>query len=129
MHQSSIYLKLLSTLLFLVALTLISILAFLPNYNALPSFVSLSDVLNHSAAFFLLMCLLHFSISTASKTTQMLYLLFYALYIEAIQHFLPNRYADVYDVLADAAGVVVALFCIKLSQNYILLRNRNSEEI
>jgi len=93
--------------LFFTALTAISILAFLPDYDALPPIVSFSDLLNHTIAFvvlFILATLGHPSI----LVKQIVYaLVIYAFFIEAVQYFLPTRFASWSDIGADVAGLII----------------------
>lgn len=84
----------------------ITVLAFLPDYSHLPDAASFSDLLNHSAAFCLLYLLYRFSYP--HTTRQIIGLLFfYALFIEAVQAFLPTRCASIEDVVADTVGMAI----------------------
>ncbi|MHC3994229.1 VanZ family protein [Thiomicrolovo sp. ZZH C-3] len=100
-------------LLFAVTLLAVSILAFIPTYEPLPTVVSVSDVLNHFAAFFTLYLLHLFAFPLFSWRLRSALLLGYGILIEAVQAFLPNRHASLSDIAVDAAAVAAAL-CLHL---------------
>ncbi len=100
--------RILAISLFYTVLTAVSMLAVLPNYDALPPIVSVSDLLNHATAFFVLYILLRCAHAGLSTGTVWGLLTGYALLIEAVQFFLPTRFASLSDVAADAAGVLAA---------------------
>lgn len=95
------------------ALVSISILAVLPDYNALPPLASLSDLLNHAAAFTLLSILYALSYQHTPKQIAGI-LIAYGVMIETVQAFLPTRYASVEDILADSVGILLGLSITKL---------------
>jgi len=95
-------------LLFFSALTVITVLAFLPNYNALPDVVSFSDVLNHFLAFLVLTFLFKFAYPALKNILHVILLTLYAVFIEIVQYFLPTRYADPVDILFDMFGIALA---------------------
>jgi len=97
-----------------MALISINTLAFLPNYDDLPSFVSVSDLLNHTMAFTVLYLLFERAHPNVSTMTRVSLLLFYGIMIEVVQYFLPTRSADPYDVIADSTGIVIAILLIRL---------------
>lgn len=99
--------------LFFSALVSISILAVLPDYNALPPLASLSDLLNHAAAFTLLTLLYGLSYQHPPKQIAGS-LIAYGVMIEMVQAFLPTRYASVEDILADSVGILLGLSITKL---------------
>ncbi len=90
-----------------LAVITIFILAVVPNYNYLPEVFSLSDKLNHTAAFFLLAALAYGSRYAHPYRFQLFFLGGYALFIEAVQYFLPTRCFSPADVVADILGVGV----------------------
>ncbi len=104
---------------FYIVLSIVTLLAFAPNYNALPDFVSFSDLLNHTLAFIVLTVLLdmahHLKLSIRISLG-----LFYAVFIEFVQHFLPNRFSSLSDILADSVGIILAIFLIKLLRHISL---------
>ncbi|RUM61550.1 MAG: VanZ family protein [Sulfurimonas sp.] len=95
-------------ILFFSALAAISFLAFLPNYDDLPDVVSFSDTFNHAAAFFVLTLLCRFAFPALQPKIHVFLMLLYGLFIEAVQHFLPTRYGDPFDVLVDIIGIALA---------------------
>lgn len=105
-------------ILFYVTLTAITILAFLPNYDALPPFVSFSDLLNHAFAFFVLYILFTKAHPSFSTIQVVLPLLIYAVWIETVQYFLPTRYASWSDIAADSAGLLIAYLLIFLFRKF-----------
>lgn len=93
-----------SKIAFFCTLIIISTLAFLPDYSGLPSIASFSDKLNHAAAFTVLLLLYRFAfIHTMQRI--LVSLLFYALFIETVQSFLPTRCASIEDIIADSVGI------------------------
>ena len=100
--------------LFYVALTAIFVLAFSPNYNALPSFVTVSDLLNHTAAFAVLFLLLSQAYPPLSTRSVFVILFSNAVWIEAVQYFLPTRSTDWRDIIADSVGMLVGYLLIYL---------------
>lgn len=100
------------TLLF-SALVSISILATLPDYNALPPIVSVNDLLNHAAAFSVLAILYEFAYSHPIKRIAIT-LIAYGALIEAVQVFLPTRFASFEDIIADSVGIFLGLTLTKL---------------
>jgi VanZ family protein len=104
-------------LLFFSALFTISILAFLPDYSELPPIVSISDLLNHTAAFIMLTLL--YSLSFTHRWKHILSVLFlYALFIEAVQYFLPTRCASIEDIIADSAGILIGYLASKWIEKF-----------
>ncbi|WP_345973435.1 VanZ family protein [Sulfurimonas diazotrophicus] len=96
-------------LLFAVTLLAVTLLAFIPTYEPLPEIVSFSDILNHFAAFFTLYMLHLFAYPAFSWRRRSALLLGYGVLIEAVQAFLPNRYASLSDVAVDAAALTAAM--------------------
>ncbi len=98
--------------LFFSALVVISILAFLPNYNSLPDVISLSDSVNHTAAFFVLTLLCRFAFPTLASHYHLFFMFLYGVFIEVVQHFLPTRFGDPMDILVDMLGIALAYVII-----------------
>ncbi len=97
---------------FFASLAAITVLAFLPDYSALPPVVSYSDLANHTAAFILLSLLYFFSYPHSQKLI-FATLLSYGVFIEAVQALLPTRYASLEDIAADAAGLIIGMVIAK----------------
>ena len=83
------------------------ILAILPQEIA-PEIGNLSDKTLHFLAFSVLSLLLNLSYRMAWWKS-VLYLLFYACFIEFSQYFTPNRCAEWLDILADIIGIGIGL--------------------
>ena len=109
--------------LFLIALTAITILAFLPNYDALPPIISFSDLLNHSIAFVVLYLLAAQAYPALSIKHTALFLVSYAFFIEAVQYYLPTRFASWSDIGADVAGLVIGFIIMILFRRLPYTKN------
>jgi len=96
--------------LYFAALVVILFMAILPNYDNLPEFFSVSDKLNHIAAFFVLAILADLSRFRLGTNRQLLFLLIYAFLIEIIQYFLPTREFSLLDIAADGVGLALFAF-------------------
>ena len=94
-------------LLLLLTLTAITVLAFLPDYDALPPIVSFSDLLNHTIAFTVLYILARQAFPTLHIKYSVIALITYAFFIEAVQYFLPTRFASWSDIGADVTGLFI----------------------
>ncbi len=105
--------RFLSRVIFVILIVSISYIAFLPNYDDLPDFTSLSDILNHFIAFFVLALFLDLGFLPKIRNAFII-LVCYGLFIEIVQHFLPNRVFDLADVLVDISGVLFYYFGRKL---------------
>jgi len=101
-------LRLFFRVVFFSLLFIIAYIAFLPNYDALPNFTSLSDIFNHFIAFFVLAIFLDFGFSPA-YTHIFISLCLYGLFIECVQYFLPNRAFDLLDIAVDISGIMMYL--------------------
>ena len=99
---------------FYLALAVITVLAFMPNYRSLPEIVSLSDLLNHFAAFFTLYLLHRLAYRRVSPLKRATLLMFYGLFLEAVQSFLPTRSATLEDLLVDASAIAAAVLFQRL---------------
>jgi len=91
-------------ILFFICLVVITYLAFVPNYNGLPKFLSLSDMANHFFAFFVLSFLFDFSFNL-SKGKKGFILFGYAILIEVVQYYLPTRDFSVGDIIVDIGAI------------------------
>lgn len=105
-------------IIFYFVLTAITVLAFSPNYNALPSIVAFSDKLNHTAAFMVLFLLLRQAYPRLSIRKIFIILITNAVWIEAIQYFLPTRSSDWKDIAADSLGMFVGYLFIYLFKRF-----------
>ncbi|WP_345974078.1 VanZ family protein [Sulfurimonas sp. HSL3-7] len=93
-------------LFFSIALPAGALLAFIPDYSALPAIVSFSYLINHLIAFCILFVLLKGTYPSLAVNRAFILLFAYALGIEAVQYFLPTRSASWRDLGADAAGLL-----------------------
>lgn len=101
-------------LLFACAIAAITVLAFIPTYAPLPDVLSLSDILNHFAAFSTLYLLHAAAYPHITVKVRSAFLLGYGCLIEAVQYFLPPRQASAWDIAVDAAGILAGLFLYDL---------------
>ena len=104
----------------------------LPNFSTDSLAISMSDKLWHIFAYLPLGFLLFYAIqekpgpfASAPMRWAMILGLFYAVFDEAHQHFIPGRQLDVLDLLANIVGVVLGIF-VFLVQRQIYLRYRES---
>ncbi len=75
----------------------------------------LSDKFYHTIAFLILSCLAGTSFpKTGSSFYQPVVLLLYGIVIEVVQYFLPYRSFSIADMVADAGGIFVYHFIVKL---------------
>jgi VanZ family protein len=106
------------------ALTGILILATTP--LSYPVVSGINDKLNHIFAFFILSLLADFSFPDRNFfRTVSLPLMGYGIAIEAIQHFLPYRTFALFDIAADALGIVlywISLPFLQKSMNTIFFK-------
>ncbi len=98
--------NLLFKLFFFLALAASALLAFIPDYSALPSVLSFSDLLNHLIAFSILFLLLKGAYPSLAVNNIFALLFAYAFGIEVLQYLLPTRSAALSDIGADAAGLL-----------------------
>ncbi|MFA3782101.1 VanZ family protein [Melioribacteraceae bacterium 4301-Me] len=95
--------------------------------------LKLSDKIEHLVAYFILAILfnlmLHFQtkvekLSKNSSLSTIFILLFYAVIDELHQIFIPNRYYDILDLLADFIGIILGVTVVFLFiKNYELNKN------
>jgi len=115
---SRLYLKFFR-LLYYVSILVIFILSVVPNYDRLPDIFSLSDKLNHLAAFFVLAMLAFLSRFERAFRLDIYFLVGYAVFIEMVQFFLPARFFSFGDVVADLLGVG----CFLLIREFVVQRS------
>jgi len=102
-------------ILFYTALIVIFILAVVPNYNYLPKVFSISDLLNHFMAFFVLSILLDYSYRYLKSAYKILILLGYGILIESVQYFIPYRKCSFLDLSIDGVAVLLYFLIVKRS--------------
>lgn len=101
-------------LAFYAALITISALAFAPDYSGLPPAVSLSDTLNHFAAFVTLYLLFERAHPAFTCKLRAALLALYAVFIEIVQHFLPTRSAELLDVAVDLSAIALSYLALRM---------------
>ncbi|MET0050882.1 MAG: VanZ family protein [Candidatus Thiodiazotropha sp.] len=113
--------RLLYRLLLLCALLVISYLAFTP--IQIPVAASLNDKVSHIAAFLCLAQLSDFAWPERSwYLNKFLPLLLYGLFIECVQSFLPYREFSLWDLLADAFGLMLYAWVLPYLLRHELFR-------
>lgn len=71
------------------------------------------DKANHFFAFMVLYILLTLSFKYFSLLQRVLLLFLYAVQIEVVQYFIPNRYFSLLDIFADMVGVLIGYLVLK----------------
>ncbi len=90
-----------------------------------PVVENISDKANHVLAFYVLALLIDFSFPNSKfGIAKVSALLGYGLAIEFIQYFLPYRSASLFDVAADAAGLLVYWFSLPVLRQVPWVRSR-----
>ena len=90
-----------------------------------PVVEDISDKANHILAFSVLALLIDFSFpSREFGLAKVSVLLGYGLAIEIIQYFLPYRTASLFDVVADAAGLLVYWFSLPVLRQVPWIQSR-----
>jgi VanZ family protein len=81
----------------------------------IPVAEDINDKISHIAAFYALSLLVDFSWpKTGFRFAKALWLLGYGIAIEAVQYFLPHRSFSLFDLGADAVGMVLFWFSVPL---------------
>lgn len=97
---------------------LVLIGSLLPKYNVPQQFLQLSDKLLHVLMYFLLCFLVGIGLSKQNKypdarvkaiAAAIIYSAFVGILMEVLQEFVPGRYGDWRDVLANLLGVIAAV--------------------
>jgi len=104
-------------ILFWLTLIVIFYLAFAPNVSVGPEFEN-ADKYKHTLAFFVLTNLFMYAYEKGFKLVWF-WMLLIGIFIEVVQHFIPNRESSVFDILADGTGIFLAtIFKIWIEKNY-----------
>jgi len=74
-------------------------------------------------SFFALYILLNVSFKIFTTLGKVSMLLVFALQIEIVQHFIPNRYFSLLDILAEGIGILVAIGVINFYDKYIKVKD------
>jgi len=83
------------------------------------------DKLNHFVAFFVLYMLLDFGFKIFTTIGKISILLFFAIQIEVVQYFIPNRYFSLLDIVADGIGICAAILIISFYNKYVKVKDTN----
>lgn len=106
--------------LFYGCMTIVFVLAMVPDYSNLPQAFSISDIINHMLAFFVLSFLLDHAYPLSRLSGKLVLLLLFGMLIEVVQYFIPYRHCSFPDWLVDASGVAFYFFVIRrLVRKYI----------
>ena len=81
------------------------------------------DKLNHFIAFFVLYILLYSGFKIFTTLANISLLMLFALQIEIVQYFIPNRYFSLLDVVADGIGILIAIIVISFYNKYIKVKD------
>jgi VanZ family protein len=112
-------------LLLVMALVVISYLAFTPQDT--PVVVDLNDKVSHILAFVVLAFLADFSWPKSPwALVKAVPLLGYGLFIEAVQSFLPHRLFSMWDLGADAIGLLIYPLLLPLLLRSSLLKGQRN---
>ncbi len=103
------------TTIFFVSLIAITWLALTPHSPRILE-QGIDDKLQHVTAFGWLMLLANCSFPRASAHLSALALLGYGILIEVAQYFIPQRTASASDILADLAGIGIALLLLRYAR-------------
>lgn len=114
---------------FFIVVLLLMLTPVLPEeLKAFFTFLELTDKMEHFIAFFLLSFLLNRASSTIThRLRNVVALSTFGLFIEMMQHFIPNRSTSLYDLLADMAGIFT--FQVLFSIYLIIMKKINKRKI
>jgi len=84
---------------------------------------SMWNILILFVSFFALYILLNVSFKIFTTLGKVSMLLVFALQIEIVQHFIPNRYFSLLDILAEGIGILVAIVVINFYDKYIKVKD------
>lgn len=116
---------------------LIFILTSIPG-KSIPKIFGVSDKIKHFGAYFVLAFLLNFTLIIQKKYPFLaknsilftfLITLFYGLFDEIHQIFIPGRYFDWWDLVADAVGGLLGIVLVKIFMYFIDESNQDLSEL
>jgi len=81
------------------------------------------DKANHFIAFFVLYILLDYGFKIFTTFGKVSLLMIFAIQIEIVQYFIPNRYFSILDVVADVIGIVIAIGVMAFYNKYIKVKD------
>ena len=111
----------LRSLLAIIITFSIAVGSLLPQDKINPNIVTLSDKVIHIIAYFVLtyawLYVFDFTLKKNHKTGLILTIFFYGIIIEAIQYIMTDsRQADIFDVVANVIGILLALGVVEVSK-------------
>lgn len=83
---------------------------------------SMWDKSNHFAAFLVLYILLTLSYYHMNLSKKVILLMFFAIQIEVVQHFIEGRFFSLLDIVADFIGVVLGIIIMKFLHNFSFMK-------
>lgn len=105
-------LKKLYILAFFICLVAIEFLA--TTTTKIETIENMWDKSNHFIAFLVLYILLSLAYENLSILSKSLWLLVFAMQIEIVQYFIPERYFSTLDIVADSIGILLGIGLYKL---------------
>ena len=90
---------------------------------SIPAIENSWDKLNHFVAFFVLYILLYFGFKIFTTFGKVSLLMLFAVQIEIVQYFIPNRYFSLLDILADGIGILIAIGVISFYTKYVKVKD------
>ena len=81
------------------------------------------DKLNHFVAFVVLYMLFSFAYCKVKTSFKIFWLILFAVQIEIVQYFIPNRYFSLLDIFADVVGILFGFIIYTFLKIYILEKN------
>ena len=115
---------------------LIFTLSSLPGEDYIPT-IDLGDKVDHFAAYFVLSVFLYLAMIMQKKYPRFkefpvkytfIIAFFYGVFDEFHQLFIPGRYFDLFDLLADVVGTILALYIVHLLHNKVIIVNRKQAQ-
>ncbi|NPA39004.1 MAG: VanZ family protein [Thermodesulfobacteria bacterium] len=110
-------------LVFWTYIVIISYLAFFPHTS---SSIPNIDKVKHCLAFIVFAFLVQKSYKVGNLLT-MFYVVLFGAFIEVVQLFIPYRNADIFDLLADVIGGLIAILTKKLITLYMVKNEKLSD--
>ena len=105
----------LSQISFFICLIAIEYLA--TTTTSIPAIENSWDKFNHFIAFITLYILLSLGYQKLIDLKKVIILMIFAIQIEIVQSFIPNRYFSLLDVVADAIGIILGIVVYKFFRN------------
>lgn len=97
--------------------------------TSIPAVSNSWDKLNHFVAFFVLYILFDFGFKIFTTLGKVSLLFLFAVQIELVQYFIPNRYFSLLDILADGFGIIIGIFIIRFYNKYIKVKDTSYTKV